>query len=302
MEASKRIQHLTSNGLADFEIASTPLGKVAEASGEWMETAIQLSPAPTILLCPKTLSIRAANDAAQQFLDCDPIVNQSLIDFVPERDLGDFEQLSHALRTGRVDRGATYISSGDGIGLARFALQRLPDSIVAVDQTKPGRRMGAGRPLSETDPLTGVSNRRLLEHRIQRALDRSSQQWGLLFIDLNNYKQVNDAHGHVIGDKVLIDFARKLEAGIRPGDLLARFGGDEFVILVERIPDVQHLRAMADRISKEASVEVDLDGTPIAVGASIGCVMASDENGTVENMILAADRDMYRVKRNRKAR
>ena len=302
MEASERTQHLTSNDLADFDIASTPVGKVAEPSGEWMDAAIQLSPAPTILLCPKTLNIRAANDAARQFLDCDPIVNQSLIDFVPERDLGDFEQLSHALRTGRLDRGATYISSGDGIGLARFVLQRLPDAIVAVDQTKPGRRMGADLPLSETDPLTGLSNRRLLEHRIQRALDRSSQQWGLLFIDLNNYKQINDVHGHVTGDKVLVDFARKLEAGIRPGDLLARFGGDEFVILVERIPDFEQLCAMADRISKEAFVKVDLGDTPIVVGASIGCAMASDENETVEDMILAADRDMYRVKRIRKAR
>lgn len=301
MEASERAQHLTSNDLADFELASTPVGKVAETSGEWMETAIHLSPAPTILLCPETLNIRAANEAARNFLDCDSIIDQRLIDFVPERDLGDFEKLTHALRTGRLDRGAVYVSSGDGIGLARFVLQRLSDSIVAVDQTKPGRRLGADLPLSETDPLTGVSNRRLLEHRIQRALDRSSKQWGLLFIDLNNYKQVNDAHGHVMGDRVLVDFARKLEAGIRPGDLLARFGGDEFVILVERIPDVDHLRAMANRISKEACVEVDLD-VRIVVSASVGWAMPDDQNATVEDMILAADRDMYRVKRTRKAR
>lgn len=302
MEGSERAQYLKSDVLADFEIASTPASNIAEPSGEWMDAAIQLSPAPTLLLCPKTLNVQAANAAARQFLACEPVVNQCLSEFVPERDLGDFQQLVHALRTGRLDRGAVYVSSGDGVGLARFVLQRISDSIVAVDQTKPGRRLGADLSLSEIDPLTGVSNRRLLEHRIQRALDRSGTQWGLLFIDLNNYKQVNDAHGHIMGDKVLVDFARKLEASIRPGDLLARFGGDEFVILVERIPDFDHLRAMADRISKEACVEVCLEGVPVVVCASVGCAMAGDANVTVEDMILAADRDMYRAKRTRKAR
>jgi diguanylate cyclase (GGDEF)-like protein/PAS domain S-box-containing protein len=101
------------------------------------------------------------------------------------------------------------------------------------------------------DPLTGLANRTLLRDRLEHALARSQreedQATGVLFVDLDNFKQVNDAHGHAAGDAVLVELGRRLRAAVRPADTVARLGGDEFVVVCEEV-DAETALALGDRL------------------------------------------------------
>jgi diguanylate cyclase (GGDEF)-like protein len=90
------------------------------------------------------------------------------------------------------------------------------------------------------DPLTGLANRTLLRDRLEHALARSERERGataVLFVDLDNFKQVNDAHGHAAGDATLVELGNRLQTAVRPGDTIARIGGDEFVALCEHVDE-----------------------------------------------------------------
>ena len=268
-----------------------------EISVEQLKMAVELSPAPILLLSPRSLDIVAANSAGKEFLrtsDCD-WSGMSLFDYVPERKLSSFRATLALLERGEpivVD-----ISNDHGVGLRPFILRKVEDGIVAVDQTAYLAQSNADLNYSETDPLTGLRSRHMLDQCLNAAIDRKDYRWGALFIDLNDYKEVNDCLGHVIGDKVLVDFARKLQASARPMDLVFRFGGDEFVIVVNRIASEQLLRRVAERIALEVTVEVKESETTFVVTASIGCAMAWPELKLPEQIIDAADRDMYCAKR-----
>jgi diguanylate cyclase (GGDEF)-like protein/PAS domain S-box-containing protein len=101
------------------------------------------------------------------------------------------------------------------------------------------------------DPLTGLANRTLLRDRLEHALARSQREedraTGVLFVDLDNFKQVNDAHGHATGDAVLVELGRRLRAAVRPADTVARLGGDEFVVVCEEV-DAETTLALGDRL------------------------------------------------------
>lgn len=291
---------MTDQGILAEKIADAgPAAReLRELVPEHLAAAISLSVSPIVFLSLTDLRFIAANAAALDFFGTtsDTLPTLDIHDFVIERDAADFEDLIASLKSSRCQRRSCFLSAGDGVGLARVAIQRVGDILVLVDQTKPGSLAKSGLSAVDTDPLTGLMNRRLMKHKLQLAMDRADTGWGILFIDLNNYKLVNDLHGHVAGDKVLTEFSRKLEVSIRPGDSVARYGGDEFIVLVDRVPSGVELRSIAARVASEVRVCLTAD-PPVTVTASVGCAMASEKFETIEQLVAAADRDMYRAKR-----
>ncbi|MDZ4779520.1 MAG: GGDEF domain-containing protein [Planctomycetia bacterium] len=156
-------------------------------------------------------------------------------------------------------------------------------------------------PANDVDPLTGLTNRNEFDRRLKLAIERVQREgrphFALLFIDLDAFKPVNDQFGHAVGDRVLAAVARRLAAGVRPGDVLSRRGGDEFTVLVDSIDEAGEARRIAERLWSRAMEPFEVDGHFLHVGASIGFVLG---DGTIDNpaaMIEAADRAMYAAKR-----
>jgi len=152
------------------------------------------------------------------------------------------------------------------------------------------------------DPLTGLPNRTLLRTRIEDALSRSRRLGSgvaLLFLDLDRFKVINDSVGHELGDRLLAQFAERFQATLRPGDTLARFGGDEFMVVCSRIPSVEAATAIADRLMREIRVPITLDNgnnTEIFMTASVGIAFTDDMTATAESLISEADVAVFRAK------
>ncbi|RPJ41035.1 MAG: diguanylate cyclase, partial [Chloroflexi bacterium] len=147
------------------------------------------------------------------------------------------------------------------------------------------------------DVLTGLPNRRLFLDRLELAFERTKRHSGIkfavLFIDLDRFKEVNDSLGHAIGDQFLIAMAHRLKLSLRSVDTLARFGGDEFAILLDEISDAGEPILVAERILLELSSPFLLDGHEVFSSASIGIALTGEKYRHPEEMLRDADAAMY---------
>ena len=154
------------------------------------------------------------------------------------------------------------------------------------------------------DPLTGLPNRTLFEDRVGRAFARgrrdSNLTFAVLFLDLDDFKRVNDEWGHGYGDRLLAELAQRLEMGLRPGDSVSRIGGDEFMFLLDSIQQVTDVSRIAERILSQVTQSFVVDGRDVSISASIGIAIASDNYETAQELIRDADAAMYRAKANGK--
>ncbi len=158
--------------------------------------------------------------------------------------------------------------------------------------------------LAYFDALTGLPNRRLLVDRIEHAVgaaQRSGQVGALLFIDLDNFKQINDARGHSVGDRLLKQVAQRLSQQQRGEDSVARLGGDEFVVLVGQLGhDVEagarHARTVADKVREVLEQPYDIDGALYGSSGSIGITLFPKADERVDDLLREADTAMYRAK------
>ncbi len=148
------------------------------------------------------------------------------------------------------------------------------------------------------DELTGLPNRRLLTDRLDHALARlvkSGGEHGVLFVDLDRFKLVNDSYGHLVGDRLLIQVAHRLRRSVSAADTVARFSGDEFVMLVEDVPGVDQLESIAYRVHRALESPFDLGEVVIHVSASIGAA-AAQASQSREDVLAAADTAAYAAK------
>lgn len=149
------------------------------------------------------------------------------------------------------------------------------------------------------DPLTGLANRALLEERLRGSLardSRSGESTGVLFLDLDGFKEVNDTHGHAVGDAVLRAVATRLASVVRPSDTVARLGGDEFVILVEGASPTA-VDALVPRVRAALSAPVAVSGHELRVGVSIGVALSEQGSDDASRLLSRADERMYTAKR-----
>jgi len=149
-----------------------------------------------------------------------------------------------------------------------------------------------------TDPLTGLSNRRVLEVSLVGAESNASEGWAVLYCDLDGFKAINDRHGHDAGDLVLREVGERLRQVVRSGDVVARLGGDEFVILAQA--DAHRAELLADRVREELSRPVDGELGCLDLGVSVGVASATTGEG-VQRLLADADAAMRREKDSRRA-
>jgi diguanylate cyclase (GGDEF)-like protein/PAS domain S-box-containing protein len=182
----------------------------------------------------------------------------------------------------------------------------LPEYVVATYEDVGARREEDARlvHLALHDPLTGLANRALLDDRLAQALaarDRDGGAVVVLFCDVDGLKAINDRHGHAFGDEVLVAVAQRLVAQVRAGDTVARFGGDEFVVVCH-LRAGRHAARMAARLTRvvEAAPELTApDGTAVPVRVSVGQQIGRTGEDDATLLLRGADRAMYLAKRGR---
>jgi diguanylate cyclase (GGDEF)-like protein len=155
------------------------------------------------------------------------------------------------------------------------------------------------------DSLTGLANRALFADRVVHALDRRMEpgrlRAAILFIDLDDFKVVNDTLGHASGDLLLQGVTRRLRRVVRPFDTVARLGGDEFAVLIEDPAGPEEAVAVAERFLEELTDTFDLHGAAVSIGASVGIAIADRPSMTYDHLLREADVAMYRAKERGKA-
>jgi len=153
--------------------------------------------------------------------------------------------------------------------------------------------------LADRDGLTGLYNRRRMLELLDAAITEAAQQWqcvGLLFIDLNGFKGINDEYGHVAGDKILTTVATRITARVRTGDFVCRYGGDEFVVVLPSAPDAAAVSRVADMIRERVALPYWIQGNEQHLTASIGESMYPRDGDSAEVLLHRADQAMYRLK------
>lgn len=150
-----------------------------------------------------------------------------------------------------------------------------------------------------TDPLTGLANRAWFHHVLEERLRPEAAGFGkaaVLFLDLDGFKEVNDQRGHTAGDTLLAEVAQRISHSVRDHDLVARHGGDEFVVLLENIENPSVAHAVAARVVEAMSVPFQLGGTSVTLGVSIGVAYYPEHGSSGKELLNHADNAMYRAK------
>jgi diguanylate cyclase (GGDEF)-like protein/PAS domain S-box-containing protein len=182
----------------------------------------------------------------------------------------------------------------DDDGRIYGAVASYDDATVRVERDRRTRHE------ADHDPLTGLANRRALERTLEAALARAASRGrsvGVLMLDLDGFKAVNDRHGHAAGDEVLREVARRLRRSVRERDLVARLGGDEFVVV---LTDLGAVPDSVDRV--EAALAERFPGTGGPLRAAAGVAVFPADGATVADLLAVADREMYAAKASRSLR
>jgi diguanylate cyclase (GGDEF)-like protein len=155
--------------------------------------------------------------------------------------------------------------------------------------------------LAMHDALTDLPNRQLFEDRLRHAIDRAKRDPGkllaVMMLDLDNFKEVNDVHGHAYGDQLLKIVSQRLQNSLRKSDTAARMGGDEFALISEGVIDLDSIRLIAHKILQTISNPLEIQGQVFQLTASIGISVYSSDHDDVTGLLRQADIAMYQAKR-----
>jgi diguanylate cyclase (GGDEF)-like protein/PAS domain S-box-containing protein len=268
------------------------------------------NPTPMWLFDPETLKFLAVNEAAAGLYGYgkESFVTLTLLDIVPERDR---DALENAIRN------TPYLSSGgpshvwqhikaDGTEIDVLTYWRIamfcdrPAQLVSITDVTERRRAEARIVhMAHHDALTDLPNRVLFCERLDEALlrvRRYAENLAVLYLDLDQFKNVNDTLGHPAGDKLLVAVAERLRKCLRDCDMVARFGGDEFAVLQIGLAGAHEAGDLGERIVTLLSEPYDIDGQQVVIGASVGIALAPADGETAKELLRNTDVALYRAK------
>jgi diguanylate cyclase (GGDEF)-like protein/PAS domain S-box-containing protein len=201
-----------------------------------------------------------------------------------------------AMSGGRVLTGLN--KSGQGIQL-QIGLNTLTDTYTLVSFIESTNEIL--KPANANDPLTGLANRNLFIEKsemLRKLAIRNQRSLSVLFIDLDSFKAVNDQFGHDTGDALILEIANVLRSNLRGNDVIARIGGDEFVVCLYDVADREDLKNIANKLIRSICAISTIKGHPIDIGASIGAVFTlTAASISINEMINSADKLMYQSKK-----
>jgi diguanylate cyclase (GGDEF)-like protein/PAS domain S-box-containing protein len=272
------------------------------AGEERFRRAFDDAPVPMALLSPEGRVVQG-NQALKTRTGYEDLDGLWFWDFVPASDR---LQLKESWPHEEAER--RYITADGDIGWIHWRHSLVlgsdgtPDHYVSQGVDITARKRDAERldHQAHHDPLTGLPNRARFDRLLAAALTRPGQV-AVVFADIDDFKVINDSLGHRVGDELLAGVAARLSTELRPDDVLARFGGDEFVILLDDVQDLDAVSAIADRLALVLKQPFELGGRQRFVSASFGLALAG-EDAVAEDLIRDADAAMYQAKGQGKAR
>jgi diguanylate cyclase (GGDEF)-like protein len=210
-----------------------------------------------------------------------------------------FADLAHGLAQDRFDQVQTSPDGDRTIAVSRRMMSGGGSAVILEDVTESKRAQERITHLAKYDDLTGLANRNQFRERINgmlAAMHKRKNHVAIHLIDLDRFKTINDTLGHPIGDKLLKEVASRLKTVIRPGDMITRFGGDEFVVLQIGTERYQDAKWLAERLARTLKDPFDIDGHRIDIGASIGIAMAPMDGIDADQLLKKADMALYAAK------
>ena len=267
------------------------------------------NPVPMWLFDPETLKFMAVNDAAVAHYGYNraSFLKLTLLDIMPQRDR---DAIKHAIRNNPGGGGSPshlwqhVKADGTEIDVLTYWRHTMfcdrPVQLVAIMDVTAKRQAEARiAHMAHHDALTGLPNRVLFHERLDETLvrvRRDRETLAVLYLDLDQFKTVNDALGHPAGDKLLVAAADRLRTCLRGSDMVARFGGDEFAVLQIGLAGPHEAGILAERIVTLLSEPYDIEGQQVVIGASAGIALAPDDGETAEQLLGNADMALYQAK------
>ncbi|HEY9818761.1 MAG TPA: diguanylate cyclase, partial [Candidatus Obscuribacterales bacterium] len=285
--------------------------KQAEAERHRLSHVIEASLNEIYLFESDTLRFEYANQGALQNLgySLEQLRQMTAVEIKPELSVADFDALVTPLRQGDIPT-VTFETVHQRIDGSCYPvevhLQLTPYAgqwvFLAMILDISDRQKAEAQLIRQArhDSLTDLPNRTLLTERLELALKRAQQsqtyRYAVLFLDLDQFKVINDSLGHQVGDQLLMTVARELQTIVRPTDLVARLGGDEFVILLEHLPSIQVATQLAERIRSVFAVPLAVEGHSVFITTSLGIVWGTRDYTEATSLLRDADIALYRAK------
>jgi diguanylate cyclase (GGDEF)-like protein/PAS domain S-box-containing protein len=300
---------LDQHGLAVRWIGTYRDETEAYEAEESFKLVFEDNPVPMWLFDPETLKFLAVNDAAVIHYGYDraSFLKLTLLDIVPQRDRDAIEQAIRN-RPG-ADGGASHLwqhfkADGTEIDVLTYWRHTMfcdrPAQLVAIMDVTAKRQAEARiAHMAHHDALTSLPNRVLFHERLDEALlrvRRDRDKFAVLYLDLDQFKSVNDTLGHAAGDKLLMAVAERLRTCLRGSDMVARFGGDEFAVLQMGLAGPPEAGILAERIVTLLSEPYDIEGQQAVIGTSVGIALAPADGETSDQLLRNADMALYQAK------
>jgi diguanylate cyclase (GGDEF)-like protein/PAS domain S-box-containing protein len=191
-------------------------------------------------------------------------------------------------------------SSGRWFAVTVYVPRPREFAVILRDITDTKAQSSQIEQLADHDPLTGLPNRVLLADRLRQAIlqaERRQELVAICYVDLDDFKPVNDRYGHVVGDALLVEVAERLKASLRAGDSVSRIGGDEFVLLLTDIAAPDLLESLLNRVLASVSLPYHVNGVTAVISASIGVTLFPNDSADPDVLLRHADHAMYAAKK-----
>ncbi len=279
-------------------------------SQAWLSSLIENAPS-ALLVLNEDAQVLDWNDQAEEIFGWqkEEVMGRSIYDFlIPASEREQVQSaLQSMMQTGAVTPSKNWNLTKRGQRILCDWRNVKPQShmmiCMAQDVTERTRMEESLREMAHTDALTGVANRTLFFEKFEQSVllaKRQKEKVAMLFIDLDDFKQVNDRYGHEVGDVVLCEVVQRIRMAIREADLLARIGGDEFVLMLYDCPNEDKAKQVAEKVLSVLERPVKVAGIEVVIGGSIGISIFPDHGEQVSTLLKAADKAMYAVKAQRK--